>query len=297
MNHVHTEQWEQWFPRPIAFAGRQVENRAMPAVYRNRLFVAVSPSTASTLEGLGVDRERIRIIINGTDLPDEPSPEGPEPLFVGLGRMVPHKHFELAIQAWEQVRPVTGGRLVIAGEGPERDRLLAEAGPGVELPGRISHTEKIELLRNAWLMVHPASLEGWGLVITEAAAHGTPSLAFRAPGVRDSVVDGMSGVLVDRPEELAPTWLDLATDAERRAELRVGARRRALACTWEHTVDRFEEICVEAVETHRRSPRVAAGSWTGHDEHIPVGELAPRRRHPQPDPSRARRAACRYRTP
>ncbi len=68
----------------------------MPAAYRHRLFVAVSPSTADALAGMGVDRSRIRIIINGTNLPDEVGTESPEPLFVGLGRLVPHKRFDLA---------------------------------------------------------------------------------------------------------------------------------------------------------------------------------------------------------
>ncbi len=273
VNHIHTAQWEQWFPKPIAAVGRQAERHLMPAAYRNRLFVGVSPSTADELERLGVRREQIRIIINGTDLPDEASPEGPDPLFIGLGRMVPHKRFELAVQAWEQVRPAVGGRLVIAGEGPDRERLLTQAGVGVELPGRISEAAKAELLANAWLMVHPASHEGWGLVITEAAAYGTPSLGFRVPGLRDSVVDGMSGVLVDRPEELAQVWRELATDPERRARLRIGARRRAMACSWEHTVDRFEEICEEAVQSHRRSLQVTPGSWTGHDDAVPVTDV------------------------
>jgi hypothetical protein len=135
------------------------------------------------------------------------------------------------------------------------------------VPGRISEEDKRDLLRHAWLMVHPASHEGWGLVITEAAAHGTPSLAFRVPGLQDSVVDGMSGVLVDRPEELAETWLRLARDPAERQRLRLGARRRAAACSWEATVDRFEEICEEAVQSHRRSLRLPSSSWSGGDDH------------------------------
>ncbi len=263
VNHIHTEQWDQWFPRPIAAVGRLMEQHAMPAAYRHRLFVAVSPSTADALAGMGVDRSRIRIIINGTNLPDEVGAEADEPLFIGMGRLVPHKRFELALKAWEHVRPHVGGRLVIAGKGPELERLRAMAGPGAELPGRISEQDKLDLMSKAWLMVHPASHEGWGLVITEAAAYGTPSLAFRVPGLRDSVVDGMSGVLVDRPEELASMWLRLAQDPARRAELRLGARRRAAACTWDHTVERFEEICQEAVEPHHRSFRLPHGSWSG----------------------------------
>ena len=272
VNHIHTDQWEQWFPKPIAVVGREMENRMMPAVYRNRLFVAVSPSTADALETMGVDRDRIRIIINGTNLPPEPWEEGPDPLFVGIGRLVPHKRFEIAVKAWEQVRPHTGGRLVIAGQGPELESLRAMAGEGVELPGKISEADKEQLIGSAWLMVHPASHEGWGLVITEAAAYGTPSLAFRVPGLRDSVVDGMSGVLVDRPEELAVAWRHIAEDADLRARLRVGARRRAAACTWDRTVERFEEICEEAVQSHHRSLRIAPGSWTGPDDRISVHE-------------------------
>jgi glycosyltransferase involved in cell wall biosynthesis len=273
VNHIHTEQWDQWFPAPIAAVGRYLETHAMPAAYRNRLFVAVSPSTADNLEAMGVDRDRIRIIINGTDLPDEVGAEAPEPLFVGLGRLVPHKRFELAVEAYNQIRPAVGGRLVIAGDGPERDRLLAMAGPGVEIAGKITEEAKHDLLREAWLMVHPASHEGWGLVITEAAAYGTPSLAFRVPGLKDSIVDGMSGVLVDRPEDLAPTWQRIAQDPALRARLRIGARRRATACTWEATVDRFEEICEEAVASHRRSLHLPRGSWTGPDERVTVAQF------------------------
>jgi len=277
VNHIHTEQWNQWFPAPIAAFGKTMEQRAMPAAYRHRLFVAVSPSTAEGLESLGVDRSRIRIIINGTNLPETVGAESPDPLFVGLGRLVPHKRFELALKAWEQVRPHVGGRLVIAGQGPEHARLTAAAGPGVELPGRVSEAVKDDLLSRAWLMVHPASHEGWGLVITEAAAHGTPSLAFRVPGLRDSVVDGMSGILVDRPEDLAPTWRRIAEDPVLRGRLREGARKRALACTWDATIDTFEAICEEAVGNQHRRLRLPQASWTkDHRPEEPV-ETAPER--------------------
>ncbi|MFN8018200.1 MAG: glycosyltransferase [Acidimicrobiales bacterium] len=270
VNHIHTEQWRQWFPLPIAMIGEAQELKLFPRVYANRLFVAVSPSTADVLESMGVDRDRIRIIINGTEIPDAPGTEGPEPLFVSLGRLVPHKRFDLAIEAFNQIYPEVGGRLVIAGEGPERERLAEMAGPGVEVVGRISDQEKADLLGAAWLMVHPASHEGWGLVITEAAAYGVPSLAFRVPGLQDSIVDGMSGVLIDDPAELATTWKALAQDPARRAHLREGALRRAAACSWEATVDRFEEICEEAIASHHRSLRLPRSSWTGPDERVPV---------------------------
>ncbi|HEY4377283.1 MAG TPA: glycosyltransferase family 4 protein, partial [Acidimicrobiales bacterium] len=237
VNHIHTHQWNQWFPAPLAAVGRAMENHAMPWAYRDRLFVAVSPSTAQALTRLGVDPDHIRIIINGTDMPDEVGQDSAEPLFMSLGRLVPHKRYELLIQAWEQVRPVVGGRLVIAGDGPERERLEAMAGPGVEVRGKISEAEKHKLLSSSWLMLHTASHEGWGLVIMEAAAHGTPALAFRVDGLRDSVADGYSGVLVDHPNQLAENWIRLATDHALRERLGQGARVRAAAITWDRTVE------------------------------------------------------------
>lgn len=262
VNHLHTDQWAQWFPRPVAAMGRVLEHRAMPAAYRNRLFVAVSASTADGLIALGVDPGHIRVVHNGAHVPDHIGTESAEPLFMGMGRMVPHKRYELLVRAWEQVRPHTGGRLVIAGDGPERATLQAIAGPGVELPGKISEPDKVRLLGSSWLMIHPASHEGWGLVIMEAAAYGTPALAFRVPGLRDSVIDGHTGHLVDTQEELVAAWIRLAADHAHRQELRLAARERAKGLTWENTVDQFAEVCEEAVALHRRPPRQNAGSWT-----------------------------------
>ena len=84
----------------------------------------------------------------------------------------------------------------LAGDGPERARLQALAGPGVVFAGRVSEQEKHRLLCSAWLLVHPALIEGWGIVVAEAAIRGTPAVAFDVPGLRDSVVHGETGMLV-----------------------------------------------------------------------------------------------------
>ncbi|MEL7207221.1 MAG: glycosyltransferase family 4 protein, partial [Actinomycetota bacterium] len=77
VNHVHTDQWDQWFATrrsaPLAGLGRFLESRVMPWAYRDRLFVAVSESTATALEGIGVDASRIRVVHNGVE--QSPSPE------------------------------------------------------------------------------------------------------------------------------------------------------------------------------------------------------------------------------
>ena len=257
VNHVHTDQWEAWFPPAVASFGRTVEGRLMPFAYRRSLFVAVSPSTAASLEGLGVDADRIRIVHNGVDLPQKIVQKSEEPLFLAVGRLVPHKRVDLLLRVWERIREQVGGRLVIVGSGPEQRVLADLAGEGVELRGQVSEAEKARLLGEAWFLVHPSMLEGWGLVIMEAAAAGTPALGFRVPGVRDSIVDGVSGDLVDSEQELATQWVNLAADSARREALGAAARQVAARYSWQNTVDAFESVALEATaraETKRVLP-------------------------------------------
>src|SRR5664280_2902266 len=99
--HVHTDQWKTRFPAPVAAIARAVENRVMPTVYRHRLFVAISPSTANALEVIGIDPDHIRTIECGVDIPSGPLPaKSDEPLFVSLSRLVPHKRVDLLLDAW-----------------------------------------------------------------------------------------------------------------------------------------------------------------------------------------------------
>lgn len=141
---------------------------------------------------------------NGVEEPGPRAERSPEPLFVAVGRLVEYKRIDLLLRLWERVRPVTGGRLVIVGDGPERDRLTQLAGPGVEFAGHVSEAEKHRLLCAAWLLLHPSAVEGWGLVVTEAATRETPTVAFDVPGLRDSVVDGETGVLAHGESSLPP---------------------------------------------------------------------------------------------
>ena len=243
VHHVHTDQWTQRFPPALAAVGRFTEARVMPLAYRRVPFVANSSSTKSALESIGVDPGRIHIVHPGVDPPAITGVErSPDPLFVCAGRLVPHKRVDLLLRVWDRVQPVVGGRLVIVGDGPERASLEAMAGTGVEFAGRVDEQEKWRLLGQAWGLVHSAQHEGWGIVITEAALVGTPSIGFDVPGVRDAIVDGQSGLLVDSEEELVQRWIELAGDAERRRQLSEGARRHGAEFGWSHVARDFEAV-------------------------------------------------------
>jgi len=253
VNHVHTEHWGLWFPGPLAQAGRCLEGRIFPAFYQRRLFVAVSASTAGSLVEIGIPADHVRIVPNGVDHQEGPPVKSPEPLFIAIGRLVPHKRFDILLRLWEKVRPVTGGRLVVVGEGPDRERLRAMAGPHVHFQGWVSEEDKQRLLAEAWLLVHPASVEGWGLVVMEAAVHETPTLGFQVAGLRDSVVNGLSGALVESEDQFAAEWVRLANDGHTRSAYGRYARRRAAEFSWDRTVDGFCAVGEESL-TWRPSP-------------------------------------------
>ncbi len=251
--HVHTDQWALRFPPPLAATGRFTEAKIMPLVYRRVPFVAISESTADALVDIGVDRQRIRVLSPGVDAPAVSTGQrSKDPLFICAGRLVPHKRIDLLLRAWERVRSVVGGRLVVVGDGPERESLEALAGDGVEFVGKIGEEHKWRLFGEAWLLLHTALHEGWGIVIIEAGTMGTPSLGFDVPGVRDSILDGVSGILADSEDDLVRRWIELANDQPLRDKLAEGAQNYSARFRWDEVAREFSDIATDVVRSAER---------------------------------------------
>ncbi|HEX9623338.1 MAG TPA: glycosyltransferase family 4 protein [Streptosporangiaceae bacterium] len=271
INHVHSELWALRFPPLVAGAGRWTESVVMPWVHRKNLFVTVSASTFGALTEIGVDADRIRLICNGVEPGPPPAPRSAEPLFLALGRLAEYKRIDVLLKLWDRVRQVVGGRLVIAGDGPERERLKAMAGPDVMFTGRVCEEEKHRLLSAAWMLLHPASIEGWGIVVAEAAVRGTPAIGFSVPGLRDSIVHNETGLLVRTEGEFASAWAALAIDHRRRLVMGQAARERAKQLHWSAAVDGFSLAADEALARARVASQVGPAAAT----ESPIAEPAP----------------------
>jgi len=115
-----------------------------------------------------------------------------EDFFLLAGRLVPYKRPEVAVAAARKA----GVRLVVAGEGRVRKLLDTLAGPGVEMLGAVNDDTLLELYRRCTALVFPG-VEDFGLVPVEAQACGTPVVALRAGGSRETVVDGVTGILYE----------------------------------------------------------------------------------------------------
>jgi glycosyltransferase involved in cell wall biosynthesis len=238
-----------WWLAPLGYLAEPVYLSA----YRRTPTVTISRSTVDGLRGLGFE-SRIHVIPMAADV--EPlaqlPPKQPEGRLVAVGRLVPSKRFDHAIRALAAVRArIPGATLTLIGDGPEQaalKRIANEFGVGdaIRFLGRVTEDEKRDALAEGDIVVACSVREGWGLTVTEAARVGTPAVAYDVAGLRDSIVDGRTGVLTaPSPPALAGAIVALVGDSRRYAELRHTAWERAARLSWDGTAASF----MRALET------------------------------------------------
>lgn len=122
--------------------------------------------------------------------------------FVCISRLARHKKLEVVITAFNRL----GLPLEVIGDGPERARLEALAGPTVHFSGHLEDAEAAARLGNAEAFIHMAA-EDFGIAVVEAQAAGCPVIAYRGGANKETVIDGVTGLLVPEqtPEALAAT--------------------------------------------------------------------------------------------
>jgi glycosyltransferase involved in cell wall biosynthesis len=259
VHHVHREQWPVVYPGLTGKVGWFIERRLAPLLYRRSQYVAVSQATRTELQALGVRGPRVAVVHNGTDpvLPVEGG-KAETPVVAVVGRLVPHKRVEHAIDAVLELRERHPGlRLHVVGDGWWEARLHEYAagrgaGDAVVFEGHVDEVRKHEVYERAWLLALPSLKEGWGLVVGEAGMHGTPTVAYReAGGTQESVVDGVSGVLADDRAGFTQAIEALLDDYEQRERLGRGARVTSHAFTWEHAQESFATVLRAALEGRR----------------------------------------------
>jgi UDP-glucose 4-epimerase len=169
--------------------------RCIAALPQARI-LGVSPQIGRHMQRVhGVQPQRTHVAVSGVDLAAAASPpfhKNPRQILF-FGRLTEHKNPDLLAEAFERSSlPRRGYELVVAGDGPEFDRLRRRfESPSIRFPGRVSEAEKWALLRRSSLLVLPSRREGFPRVVAEAACVGTPTLTLAYPdnGTRFVVED------------------------------------------------------------------------------------------------------------
>lgn len=184
--------------------------------------------------------------------------ERSEDFYLIVSRLVAYKRIDLAVEAFSRL----GKRLVIIGDGPDRARLEALAGPSVAFLGRASDEVVSEKMATCRAYIFPGS-EDFGITPVEAQACGKPVIAYRDGGALETVVDGKTGVFFDHPH--ADSLADAVREFEMKSwdprRIRFNAERFSTARFLEetrHLIEQVGEIAPATLleERHQRQPRL-----------------------------------------
>jgi glycosyltransferase involved in cell wall biosynthesis len=259
VHHCHREQWPVAGP-VMGRIGWFVESKLSPRVHRRNQYVTVSLPSARDLTGLGVRPGHIAVVRNGLDeAPAETLavPRSATPRVVVLSRLVPHKQIEDALEAVAVLRPrMPDLQLDVLGGGWWEQRLVDHAellgiSDAVTFHGHVDDETKHRVLQQCWVQVLPSRKEGWGLAVTEAGQHCVPTIGYRSSGgLTDSIVDGVTGLLVDDHEELVDQLDCLLTDHVLREQLGVKAQSRSGEFSWQQSADAMRAV-LESVHAGR----------------------------------------------
>jgi glycosyltransferase involved in cell wall biosynthesis len=241
---IHQLAREIWFYEtrfPLSVLGRFVLEPWWLHTYRHVPALTVSRSSADSLRRHHRWQD-VTVVPEGlTPHPVPDVPKEPEPTVAFLGRLVAMKQPEHAVEAFCLLaRRFPSARLWMIGDGPLRNRLRERAPENVSFLGRVGRDELHERLARAHVLVATSVREGWGLNVSEAAACGTPSIAYAVPGLVDSVQASGGAVVEPRPQALADALASLFAG-------RLHLEPRISTVPWSEVADAVESRLAEVI--------------------------------------------------
>jgi glycosyltransferase involved in cell wall biosynthesis len=207
-----------------------------------------------------VTPNHIAVVRNGLDRAPAQTlsaPQSATPRVAVLSRLVPHKQIEDALGAIAELRPrVPDLHLDVLGGGWWEQRLVDHAAllgisDAVTFYGHVDDQTKHRVLQQSWVHLLPSRKEGWGLAVTEAGQHCVPTIGYRSSGgLMDSIVDGVTGLLVDDHDQLVDQLERLLTDQVLREQLGTKAQVRSGEFSWQQSADAMRAV-LESVHARR----------------------------------------------
>jgi len=235
------------FQRPASRRVEALKRARTRALSRARALVVPSAYLAEIAGGWGLDRSRLRVLPNPAPAVAGivPSPQAAG-TFTFVGRLTRQKALEVAFAA---VAKVPAARLVVIGDGPDRERLelLARdsgAGGRIELRGALSRVDALAVVAGSEAALLTSDWENFPHSAVEALAVGVPVVSTAVGGVPEIVRDGENGLLVPAGDvdAVASALTRVLHEEGLRSRLSGGARPSVEALSVEETYGRLAEI-------------------------------------------------------
>lgn len=258
IHEVAGEIWNYAYPFPLNHIGRFIESFSF-GFYRKIPFWTDASSTIDELQKIGIQREHcIAIPCPIRALPtNDLSKKEARPTFIFVSRIVAMKGIEDVLDAFSIIlQSKKDAQLWIVGSGKQSYlKKLKEKVKDLGLEqnlvffGFIPENKKLELLKRAHLLLHASVKEGWGLVVLEAASQGTPSVAYNVSGLRDTIKDKKTGILVfpKSPRELAKAAISLLEDQKQYKAMQKAGIEWISSLNWENVTERSMDLIYSTV--------------------------------------------------
>lgn len=269
IHQLTREIWDMNTSFPVNFIGKYTETPFLRLSRRDPT-ITVSESTRNDLVDIGFIPENVTILPEGIDFEPWPverfHPKEGAPTFIYVGRYSNYKGIDKAVMAFSlMVKRYSDARLWIVGKKKEEyiKEVLApilesnsitygDEDSQVVFWGFVSEEMKLELMSRAHCLLFPSLREGWGLIITEAAAVGTPSIGFDSAGIRDALDRGRAGYLCSENtvDNLLTNMVSVIEDRDRYEDMRRSSYEYSKKFHWNNTKKAFTDF-IEALEGER----------------------------------------------
>lgn len=234
----------------------------MDLVYKKQKFAVVSESTLDEFIKRGYPKQNFTIIYNALDknkFPFKVKEKNPFSTITYFGRLKKYKSIEQLLYAFVKVKlEVPDAQLFIIGRGDHEKNLKKLAKrlnilDSITFWGFVDEDKKIELLSKSHCVVNTSIKEGWGITNIESNACGTLVISADVPGLRDSVRDGLSGLLYEygNIDDLAKKIILVLKDKELQTKLSIGAITWAKKFSWDDSAKKMLNLLQNIVNNQR----------------------------------------------
>jgi len=256
IHHVHKEVWAKETEgkgiksKLIGYIGKFLELKIMPFAYRKTGVTTLSNSSKEEIEKEKLGKV-IGIVSPGIEFYKfKKFEKTSKPSVLFLNRIKKYKGIDTFLEAIKYLREKNykDFEVFIAGSGDYLNEAISYAKKNelnnVNFLGKISEEEKKEFMQKSWVFVNPSFKEGWGIVNIEANYFGTPVIGSDVGGIRDSVIDGKTGLLFSygNKEELADKIKKLIEDKSLRQRMEKNGKEWAKRFDWDLMTRDFLKI-------------------------------------------------------